>query len=379
MEKKYYKAFRNDMTCRDVKYQVGKTYKEDYAKLCESGFHFCENPLDCLHYYPLIDDSGNIVKINRVTPLGIVDDTHDVLSIWDTQKCTTKIKIGESVDLDTFIKESREYLLTSSTPTEFLKNYYYHYLNPQKLRVQLYTDSINITNNFQNITSPRPNTLHIVLASVNSNILIDYYSNVYLENIAHSNNIVYNNVDESIINSTADICNIICKGNNNLISNKNDSTNILIEGLGNTIDIRGKYNRIKLLSNSNNSSINVQGQGNHIYNESNNIDIKINESTNIIISNGNNCNIHATSPYNLIECNGKDCNIIVEGERHYIKASIGTHITFIDSVNSFKEHIVIDGDIHKEESWYGVDQSCGKSFITEENEPTKVEEKLHKH
>ena len=48
---KMYKGFDKDLKCRDFRYEIGKTYTEDKAELCEVGFHACEHPLDCLNYY----------------------------------------------------------------------------------------------------------------------------------------------------------------------------------------------------------------------------------------------------------------------------------------------------------------------------------------
>lgn len=47
-----YKGMNSDMSCRDFKYELGKTYKTDKVKLCEWGFHACLNPRDVLDYYP---------------------------------------------------------------------------------------------------------------------------------------------------------------------------------------------------------------------------------------------------------------------------------------------------------------------------------------
>ena len=43
---KAYKGFNKDMTCRGFQFKEGESYHEDEAKLCESGFHACRNPLD---------------------------------------------------------------------------------------------------------------------------------------------------------------------------------------------------------------------------------------------------------------------------------------------------------------------------------------------
>ena len=46
-----YKGFDKNLQCRGFQYEVGKEYETDEAKLCEKGFHFCENPHDVLDYY----------------------------------------------------------------------------------------------------------------------------------------------------------------------------------------------------------------------------------------------------------------------------------------------------------------------------------------
>ena len=64
-----YKGFNKNLTCvmgnGEFKYKIGATYVEDKAKTASTGFHFVEEPLEVLRWYPngrycLIEASGDI-------------------------------------------------------------------------------------------------------------------------------------------------------------------------------------------------------------------------------------------------------------------------------------------------------------------------------
>jgi len=99
---KGYKAFNKDMTCRGFQYEEGKTYEELKAECCESGFHFCENPLDVLKYYNLCESEFAEVEV--------LGEVHKRSKSNDTKAATTKIKIGAKIGLPGLIKASFEYL-----------------------------------------------------------------------------------------------------------------------------------------------------------------------------------------------------------------------------------------------------------------------------
>ena len=69
--KKGYKAYKKGLVCRDKQYKVGEIFNEDKADVCKAGIHYCENPLDCLNYYTLLDDNNNIVEITEVEDMDI--------------------------------------------------------------------------------------------------------------------------------------------------------------------------------------------------------------------------------------------------------------------------------------------------------------------
>ena len=60
---KGYKVFNSDWTCRDFKYEVGKTYEIDGGiSLCKRGFHFCQKVSDCFKYY-IFDNKNKVAEI----------------------------------------------------------------------------------------------------------------------------------------------------------------------------------------------------------------------------------------------------------------------------------------------------------------------------
>ncbi|MBP3038096.1 hypothetical protein J9303_01055 [Bacillaceae bacterium Marseille-Q3522] len=80
---KGYKVFNPDWTCRGFQYEVGKTYEQDASPyVCNRGFHFCKNLVDCFNYYNL--DPLN--KVAEVIALGAIDEGED-------KYCTNKIQI----------------------------------------------------------------------------------------------------------------------------------------------------------------------------------------------------------------------------------------------------------------------------------------------
>ena len=105
MSIKAYKGFDKNMQCRGFQFAEGETYHEDTAKLCESGFHACEMPLDVLAYYAPCE--GSIYR--EVTLDEVTDESSN-----DSKRCAKTITIGKELGIDGIIKAQLEFVKENS-------------------------------------------------------------------------------------------------------------------------------------------------------------------------------------------------------------------------------------------------------------------------
>ena len=96
---KAYKGFNKDMTCRGFKFVEGMTYEEQDAKLCNKGFHACENPLDCFGYYMPGSSVYHEVEMEDVSPER--DD--------DSKVVAKRITIGARLNIADIVKAHFDY------------------------------------------------------------------------------------------------------------------------------------------------------------------------------------------------------------------------------------------------------------------------------
>ena len=104
--KKGYKAYGKGLACRGKQYKIGEIFEEEKAEICDIGMHYCENPLDCLDHYPLIDNDGEIVEMTEVEDLD--EENRDTEN--NKKYCTKKLKIGAKLSLGEMIKASLEFI-----------------------------------------------------------------------------------------------------------------------------------------------------------------------------------------------------------------------------------------------------------------------------
>ena len=98
---KGYKGFEKNWKCRDMQYEVGKTYEEAEARLCNKGLHFCENPFDVFSYY----SPGNQSRYAAVEAENVTDEEDS-----DTKRVAKKLTIKTELNLIGIVKAGMEYI-----------------------------------------------------------------------------------------------------------------------------------------------------------------------------------------------------------------------------------------------------------------------------
>ena len=106
---KAYKGFNKDMTCKGFQFEEGKEYHEDAAKLCKSGFHACENPLDCFRYYPPGTSVYHEVDLDEVS-----NERGN-----DSKVCGKYIKIGARLDIAGIVKLAIDYCKLNANEDDY--------------------------------------------------------------------------------------------------------------------------------------------------------------------------------------------------------------------------------------------------------------------
>ena len=113
-----YKAFKKGLICdptgrKPYQFAENTVFEQaEDARICNSGFHFCKNPLDVLEYYPLVDDNGNITEFAEVEALD------DVVTDDNKKFATKKIKIGAKIDFPALVQASVNFEYEKETPVK---------------------------------------------------------------------------------------------------------------------------------------------------------------------------------------------------------------------------------------------------------------------
>ena len=93
-----YKGFDRNMRCRGFQFEEGKTYEEDKAELCKTGFHACTNPLDVWRHYSPADGC----EYHEVE----LEDVSNERNSGDSKVCGKRIRIGAKLEIEELVNAS---------------------------------------------------------------------------------------------------------------------------------------------------------------------------------------------------------------------------------------------------------------------------------
>ncbi len=112
---KGFKGFDKDLKCRGFQYETGKTFTHPgEISLCNSGFHFCEHPLDTWNYYKPLDGS----RFAAVEADGVSDKTSD-----DSKRVAQSLTVKAEVKIPALLKAAVEFVFSKVKATT---GYYAH-------------------------------------------------------------------------------------------------------------------------------------------------------------------------------------------------------------------------------------------------------------
>jgi hypothetical protein len=110
---KAYKGFNvnadGNLQCRDFVFEEGVEYTHDgELKLCESGFHACENPLDIFRYYKI----GIGTRVHQVDLSAVSKQTAE-----DSKRVAKTIKVGAKLDIAGIVKAGIDFIFSKTEAT----------------------------------------------------------------------------------------------------------------------------------------------------------------------------------------------------------------------------------------------------------------------
>ena len=105
-----FKGFKSDWTCQGFRFAPGETVEhEGPVELCNSGFHFCEYPLDVFTYYPPTGSKFAVVEAGTVS-----DEKGD-----DSKRVARSMTVKAELDIAGIVRAAVDYTFSrAKKPTK---------------------------------------------------------------------------------------------------------------------------------------------------------------------------------------------------------------------------------------------------------------------
>ena len=134
-----YKGFQPGLICRDKRYKEHTVFIEGDAIPCKKGMHFCVNPIDVLHYYPLVRFDGRFNEYMRV------ESTDNLTVIAGDKCCSQQLRTGHKLSALAFIKTCRDFMARHAKNKKFKKLFI---CNKEPLRAVVGERTCSVVSNY---------------------------------------------------------------------------------------------------------------------------------------------------------------------------------------------------------------------------------------
>ena len=344
---KAYKGFDRDLKCRGFQYEVGKEYElpeGQKVKVCNTGFHACESPLEVLDHYAMFDSDGNENRFCEVDQSGDIDRENKT-----TKVASSRIRINAEIGLAGLIKAGIEWIkevtrvgkVNDSGDFNDKGGYY------AKIGSSGYYAQIGSSGDYAKIGS--------------SGDYAQIGSSGYYAQIGSSG-------DSAQIGSSGDSAQIGSSGYSAKIGSSGDYAQIGSSGDYAQIGSSGDYAQIGSSGDSaqigsSGDSAKIGSSGDYAQIGSSGDSAKIGSSGDYaqIGSSGYYAQIGSSGDSAKITSTGEDCVICCAGHGSRVRAKVGSWVTLAEwkydekknrAVPACVKTIYIDGETYKADTWY---------------------------
>ena len=245
-DKLFCKMFDSDMKCLDKQYEPGQTYTETGLDICAPGMmHFCENFIDCMDYYSLVESGYGELSI-RPSTFAFVKPSGTIVN-HGNKFATNQLTIVKRLDyrevIGSIIKAADpNYIIPIDKKRSALisgpENYVVNKTHMRHAEIFEHGNTTKLVGrgNCQNIYSHGHNFTLMMEGD---------YSYIFSDGDQATIIVVGDNADIRIHGLYAKV---VVIGNNNVISEDSYNGSILMEGVQNSVLIKGNANNIAICS-----------------------------------------------------------------------------------------------------------------------------------
>lgn len=331
-----FKAFDTNkegkMSCRNFVYEENHSYVyNEKIRPCESGFHFCKNPLDVLNYYSVIDDNMNIRSA-----FAKVKGSGEIIEEGD-KCCCSKIKIEKKLGFSDFILEAIKAILKACKTESFIGY-------PLQLASNINKSQLASNGDCSRLAS-----------SGNESQLASNGNGSSLSASGHNSKLVSNG-DCSQLASSGNESQLASSGYSSKLASTGHYSQLASSGNNSQLASSG-YNS-KLASSGNNSKLASSGDWTKLVSSGDYSKLASSGDYSKLVSSGDNSKLASSGDDSKLASSGDNCIIAGIGYKNIVKGKIGSWIVLAEYDNKHPCRIksvktaLIDGKKIKADTFY---------------------------